>query len=56
MAMKIYESLHDGFENTDKLCEKCEWTVHILRWDIEYKKSININPTVEFPMERMYRF
>jgi hypothetical protein len=30
---------HDQFSNDDKLCEKCEWTVHILRWDVAYKNK-----------------
>ena len=31
---------HDQVNNNDKLCEKCEYTVHFLRWDIEHR----INP------------
>ena len=31
---------HNQLENTDKLCESREWTVHILRWDIEHKLII----------------
>lgn len=27
---------HNEFENTDKLCEKCEYTVHITHWDKEF--------------------
>lgn len=30
------KGFHNQFNNNDKLCDKCEWTVHILRWDIEH--------------------
>jgi hypothetical protein len=32
---------HDRYENNDRLCDKCEWTVHILRWDAAYKKPLD---------------
>jgi len=31
---------HKELNNNDNLCEKCEWTVHILRWDIEHGLTI----------------
>jgi len=31
---------HTGWDNNDKLCEKCEWTVHIMRWDLTRKLSV----------------
>ena len=32
------KGFHNGFENIDALCEKCEWTVHILQWDANLKQ------------------
>ena len=31
-------SYHTEFNNINKLCEKCEWVVHIIQWDKKYNE------------------